>query len=208
MVLLRPRQVAQTALVADEALKAGYGSGVVALPMPKDDYEEEFGKLKARSEESIRRFEELFQRARNSYVVRGSPKTSEEAYMELGREIARCSHLVLALWDGGNEDAPGGTRWVVEERLGHHVASCEVAAQMGAVAQIVVHRSDCPASLKSMRRKMAPAGNAARPATAVSKTFTSTLFPTSGPSIVMRGAYGTRQRPACRTRTPQPMRWR
>jgi hypothetical protein len=132
-------------LVAEEALKAGHRL-VVALPMPKDDYENEFRKL-GENEESIRRFKTLFAQAENTYVVCRSAKSSEEAYMELGREIARCSHLVLALWDGGNEDAPGGTRWVVEERLGYHHAGCEVAVPKGPVDQIVAHRSTCPASL-------------------------------------------------------------
>ena len=127
-------------LVADVALELGHAI-VAALPMPKTYYEEEFIRL-GQGQKSVDEFRTLLGRVRNSYVVQAEEGVEESGYATLGREIARASQIVLALWDGGSDRAVGGTGWVVDERLGRQGGgTIPGGPPTGAVYQIVAHRA-------------------------------------------------------------------
>jgi hypothetical protein len=94
-------------IVARCALQAGWRIGAV-LPLAPDEYEADF-----ESEQSIIEFRELlglsvWVRATGSGAV-GRP----DCYRVLGDWLARQAQVLIAMWDGGPGNGPGGTADVV-----------------------------------------------------------------------------------------------
>ncbi len=104
-------------LAAEEALALGIEL-VVPLPMPQDEYEQDFADPAA-----LARFHDLLAHARTrvlplapgnsvkSIAVRGEHRNLQ--YAQLGMFISSHCQLLLALWDGHTSDATGGTAQVV-----------------------------------------------------------------------------------------------
>jgi hypothetical protein len=108
-------------LVAEEALALGVEL-VVALPMPREEYERDFN-----DPDSLARFRSLLVRGRARVLpmapgndaatihVRGEARNLQ--YAQLGMFISSHCQLLLALWDGRPSDATGGTAQVVAFHL-------------------------------------------------------------------------------------------
>ena len=94
-------------IVARCALKTGWRIGAV-LPLARDEYEADF-----ESEQSITEFRELlglsvWVRAPDSGAVE-----RPDCYRALGDWLARQAQVLIAMWDGGPGNGPGGTADVV-----------------------------------------------------------------------------------------------
>ena len=92
---------------------------VVPLPMAESEYLQDFS-----SEQHIAKYESLKAQASDTYVLQisldGSPgaenltwSPQERAYAQLGVFLAAHCHILLAIWDGKENDKPGGTGHVV-----------------------------------------------------------------------------------------------
>lgn len=105
-------------LVAEEALQLGI-SLVVPLPMDKELYVRDFENIKVREN-----FEFLFSRAAETYELPVTPGNTlksiseygdarDQQYAQLGVFLCAHCHILLALWDGKENDRLGGTGQVV-----------------------------------------------------------------------------------------------
>lgn len=94
-------------LVAREALALPGTTLAVALPLPVDDYAQDFA-----TEESQREYREFLDRAEAVEIMPPTP-TREAGYELQGRWVAdRCDALV-AVWDGAPSRGQGGTAEIV-----------------------------------------------------------------------------------------------
>ena len=94
-------------LVAEEILAEGGARLEVALPLPHEDYLQDF-----RQESSKRQFQALLERA--SEVWQAPPAESRDhAYERAGRYVVDRSDAIIALWDGEPAKGQGGTAEVV-----------------------------------------------------------------------------------------------
>lgn len=131
-------------LVADEALARG-ARLVVPLPMPLERYRDTLGAQGDRE-----RFDGLLARASCVYELAPEPGdgASDDArcYRALARELARCGHVLIALWDG-LPGQTGGTGEVVARTLsiGQTHSGGGRGPRAGAVWAIVTPRQDAPA---------------------------------------------------------------
>lgn len=96
-------------LVARVAVKRGIKL-IVPLPMPRQDYEKDFPK-------STNEFRALLA-DRRVVVVSKNAANPEEAYARLGAWLAHNSQIILALWDGSDNQKQGGTADVVRLKRG------------------------------------------------------------------------------------------
>ena len=100
-------------LVAKVAMNEGLEVWTV-LPTEADEYEKDFV-----SEESGTEFQRLLKassRVINASALSGhNPRSGDrpQIYIDVGHEICRLSHALLAVWDGEESDRPGGTAQVV-----------------------------------------------------------------------------------------------
>lgn len=112
-------------LVVDRVLRRTRGSLEVILPLPGDEYADDFT-----SDASRRRFGELLAAA-SSVEVAGRRErdhdavfgwSRQEAYERAGRAVVdRCERLI-AVWDGAASRGRGGTAEIVRYALGRGVA--------------------------------------------------------------------------------------
>lgn len=114
-------------LAAEEALALGIEL-VVPLPMPQDEYEQDFA-----DPATLARFQNLLAHARTrvlpmapgnsakTIAVRGEHRNLQ--YAQLGMFISSHCQLLLALWDGHDSAATGGTAQVVGFHI-HNVMPC------------------------------------------------------------------------------------
>ena len=129
-------------LVADVALEMKCEL-IAVLPMSPDLYASSLIERSGDTTESIKDFWRLLARARNTCIVPPTSSEPDAAYMAVGRDIARCSHILLAVWDGEGLEADGGTAWVVNERRGLHATGLpSEALPRGPIYHIAVHRHD------------------------------------------------------------------
>ncbi len=87
---------------------------VAVLPMPREKYLHDFNTPAKRS-----KFETLLQGAMDSGgIVELSQQTDRvQCYTQLGAYLANKSDLLVAVWDGFNNQKEGGTAHVVQKRL-------------------------------------------------------------------------------------------
>jgi hypothetical protein len=115
IVLLSALAEGADRLVAREALDAGF-SLVVPLPMPQEEYEQDFV-----TPESLAEFRALLSQAVASFVVPAAePEILADRstlYANCGAYIARRSFELVALWDGTDSTKTGGTAEIVKFRL-------------------------------------------------------------------------------------------
>jgi hypothetical protein len=117
--LITPLAEGSDRLVADVALQLGVEL-IVPLPMPQDDYEQDFS-----SPAAVEAFRDSLARARVIHLrtlpeAGGRPETAEDRdrqYAQLGVFISNHSQILLALWDGKPSTAIGGTAGVVKYHL-------------------------------------------------------------------------------------------
>jgi hypothetical protein len=105
-------------LVAEEAVRLGVPL-IVPLPMPRDLYVEDFASVAVRE-----KFDYLSSRAAETYELPLVPGNTVESiseqgaardlqYAQLGVFLCAHCHILLALWDGKENDRLGGTGQVV-----------------------------------------------------------------------------------------------
>jgi hypothetical protein len=94
-------------IVAERVLRLPSAILEVPLPLPREDYEHDFG-----SEDSRRRFGALLERADRVWVVGGSDRI--DSYREAGEYVVDSCDLLIAIWDGQPSRGMGGTRDIIE----------------------------------------------------------------------------------------------
>jgi len=112
--LLTPLAEGADRLAAEVALAAGIGL-LVPLPMKRREYERDFAAV-----ESLSEFRRLLAQADSHWEIPASPRPTRNQrtrqYAEVGEFIARHSHVLILLWDGGDNKKIGGTAWVKKRR--------------------------------------------------------------------------------------------
>ena len=112
--LLTPLAEGADRLTAEAALESGIGL-FVPLPMEQKEYERDFT-----TAESLAEFRALLASAESHWEIpiRKNPVTESRTaqYAAVGDFIARCSHVLILLWDGTDNRKVGGTAWVKRRR--------------------------------------------------------------------------------------------
>jgi hypothetical protein len=93
-------------IVAERVLRLPGAILEVPLPLPEDDYEQDFG-----SDASRRRFHELLDRASRVWVVGGSDRN--DAYERAGVYVVESCDVLIAMWDRQPARGVGGTGDIV-----------------------------------------------------------------------------------------------
>lgn len=90
---------------------------VAVLPLPADDYEDDFATEASRDE-----FRALLARADRQEVLGPDDGGSREsAYERAGHRVVDASDLLLALWDGERSRGRGGTAEIIDYALARDV---------------------------------------------------------------------------------------
>jgi hypothetical protein len=112
--LLTPLAEGADRLAAEAALASEIDL-LVPLPMGKKEYERDFP-----TPESLAEFRALLASAESHWEIpiRKNPVTESRTaqYAAVGDFIARCSHVLILLWDGTDNRKVGGTAWVKRRR--------------------------------------------------------------------------------------------
>lgn len=111
--LLTPLAEGADRLTAEVALTFGIGL-LVPLPMERREYERDFT-----TAESLAEFRALLALAEFHWKIpaKNSGTVSRtRQYAAVGDFIARCSHVLILLWDGRDNRKVGGTAWVKRRR--------------------------------------------------------------------------------------------
>ena len=93
-------------LVVERALRRSGTRLVAVLPLPADDYEDDF-------DGTVAEFRRLLDAAADVEVVAPQP-TREAAYERAGHVVVEGSDVLVALWDGAGSRGQGGTAEIVE----------------------------------------------------------------------------------------------
>lgn len=111
LVVISPLAEGADRLVA-RAVLAREGAGlVVPLPLPVDDYLEDFATAESKAE-----FRELLAKAEEVIELPAAP-TREAAYEQVGQYVLAHSDVLIALWDGQGAQGQGGTADIVYTAL-------------------------------------------------------------------------------------------
>lgn len=112
--LITPLAEGADRLAAEVALEGEIGL-LVPLPMRQREYERDFA-----TKESLSEFRVLLEKADSRWTIAGAlnptGKDRVRQYAEVGDFIARSSHVLILLWDGGDNRKVGGTAWVKKRR--------------------------------------------------------------------------------------------
>lgn len=141
-------------VAADIALECGVGL-IAISPMPLNEYEKDFSDVN-----SLRHFRKLWNSAEERIelpLIADTEKNEDSAayvnrdlqYASGGAFLASHSQILIALWDGIENDKPGGTAYVIKSKLrgdfsawkpGNRVKSSLVTPDCGPVYHIAVNR--------------------------------------------------------------------
>jgi hypothetical protein len=105
--VLSPLAEGADRLVAREVLRVPGATLVAPLPLPVDDYRQDFTAPASKAA-----FARLLQRAAQVLIL-PTTETRNEAYEQVGRYVADHSDALIALWDGRGAQGQGGTADVV-----------------------------------------------------------------------------------------------
>jgi hypothetical protein len=112
-------------IVAEAALELGYQ---LQCPMPfaQAEYEQDFDPSRAREPDSLARFHALLNRAEHStalvkFELDGSRADASAAYENAGRVVTNQSDVLIAIWDGKEDEGTGGTSQMLREALRYQV---------------------------------------------------------------------------------------
>ncbi|HMF28022.1 MAG TPA: hypothetical protein VKE42_04575, partial [Candidatus Cybelea sp.] len=111
IVLLSSLAEGADRLVAQAALDCGAELYAV-LPMQTDFYERDFA-----SEESIQQFRRLMSRSYGARIVDAPGPERDRHYAAAGAFIVSHSEILIALWDGNEDEMRGGTSQIVRFAL-------------------------------------------------------------------------------------------
>jgi hypothetical protein len=110
-------------LVVRECLRREGATLLALLPLPIDDYVEDFG-----TEASRREFDDLLGQAVSVEFAEPMP-SREESYERAGQLMVDRSDTVIALWDGRPAAGRGGTGDIVAYAVAHHVPVIRIASR-------------------------------------------------------------------------------
>lgn len=98
-------------LAATAAKRRGYQVRAL-LPFPVEEYERDFT---ARGEH--RKFCEHLDAANGYFALPGTREAEDLAYVMVGKAVIAAADILIAVWDGGEGNGPGGTAHVVDLAL-------------------------------------------------------------------------------------------
>jgi hypothetical protein len=118
LVLLSPLADGADSLAAEVAFDLGLRV-IAPLPLPEPLYREDFDGPDglARFDRQSARAERLRLPLLDDDAARSAGPARDRQYAEAGMFVSRHCHVLLALWDGRDQDAPGGTAQVVRFHL-------------------------------------------------------------------------------------------
>lgn len=105
--VLSPLAEGADRLVARDVLKTPGSTLEIVLPLPKDDYVQDF-----ETGESISEFEELLSKATNVKELQTGYRRPK-VYEQVGHYIVDQCDVLIAIWDGKSAEGPGGTGDIV-----------------------------------------------------------------------------------------------
>lgn len=109
-------------LVAQEVLKHQGATLVVALPLPAEDYRQDFA-----TPQSKAAFTRLVKRAERVLTL-PPPATRDEAYEQAGHYVVDHCDALIALWDGQESQGRGGTADMVRRALARGIPVFHIKA--------------------------------------------------------------------------------
>jgi hypothetical protein len=112
LVVVSPLAEGADRLVARVVLEREGAGLIVPLPLPVEDYMQDFG-----TEESKAEFRELLARAEEVVELPAAP-TRDAAYEQVGEWVLEHSDALVAIWDGQGAQGQGGTAEIVYRALG------------------------------------------------------------------------------------------
>jgi len=98
-------------LAADSARASGYSVRAL-LPFAPDVYRSDFAEGTEREQ-----FSEQLESADAFFALPCDRSDGDGAYVQVGKAVIAASDILVAIWDGGNGNGPGGTAHVVELAL-------------------------------------------------------------------------------------------
>lgn len=101
-------------VAADGARANGYTIRAL-LPFAPDDYAKDF------QGQELDEFREQLAKASSIFALPGDRSDDEDAYVMVGKAIVAAADVLVAIWDGGAGNGPGGTAHVVELALANSV---------------------------------------------------------------------------------------
>lgn len=101
-------------VAADGARASGYAIRAL-LPFAPEDYAKDFSGLE------LLEFQSQLEKAEAIFALPGERNDSEAAYVMVGRAVVAAADILVAIWDGGSGNGPGGTAHVVELALANSV---------------------------------------------------------------------------------------
>lgn len=125
-------------LVARCALDAGWRVGAV-LPLNQRDYELDF-----KDEQSVADFRELLSLSVWVRELDSHPDSRPQCYRVLGDWLASHAQVLIALWDGGAVNGPGGTAEVVRTFREGIASDRLILPDAGPVIHVQTRRSSNP----------------------------------------------------------------
>lgn len=127
-------------IVAERVLRFASSTLEVPLPLPREEYEQDFASTASR-----RRFGNLLDRAEGVWVVGGSDRL--DAYRRAGEYVVDSCDVLIAIWDGKPSRGTGGTRDILEtaRRRGMPVFVVDAQPPFG------VHEERMPSSFRLFR---------------------------------------------------------
>jgi hypothetical protein len=114
-------------LAADSARAAGYRVRAL-LPFPPSVYRNDFQEGHERRE-----FSEQLDKADEFFALPCDRSDGDGAYVQVGKAVIAAADILIAIWDGGGGNGPGGTAHVVELALSAAVP----------VIHVKIDRSSC-----------------------------------------------------------------
>jgi hypothetical protein len=111
-------------LAADSARASGYTVRAL-LPFAPDVYRADFAEGAERDE-----FSDQLERADAFFALPCDRSDGDGAYVQIGKAVIAASDILVAIWDGGNANGPGGTGHVVELALRAGVPVIHIEIEM------------------------------------------------------------------------------
>ena len=101
-------------VAADGARASGYAIRAL-LPFPPEEYAKDF------HGQELDEFRSQLEKSAAVFALPGDRSDSEAAYVLVGKAVVAAADVLVAIWDGGSGNGPGGTAHVVELALSNSV---------------------------------------------------------------------------------------
>lgn len=98
-------------VAADVAQRTGFKVRAL-LPFAADEYSADF-----RKGPELREFTQQLETAHEIFALPSSREDANAAYVQVGKAVVAASDILVAVWDGGDGNGPGGTAHVVDLAL-------------------------------------------------------------------------------------------